>query len=82
MQTLGEAGPSRMAESVSTVSPGLISLAATRLRPYPGLELTRNGNWGGSTGTRRPSSLTSSMVRRKTQASAGVGDDQLRTAPL
>ena len=83
MQTTAEAGPRRMAESVSMVSPGLISLSATRLRPDPGLELTLKGNWGGSTGTRRPCSLTSSMGPRqeKSGGKQRLRDDQLRTGP-
>ena len=47
MQTLLEAGPTRMAESVRMVSPGLISLLDTRHRPDLLWDPTEKGNCDG-----------------------------------
>ena len=65
MQTVGEAGPTKIAESVRMVSPGLISRVETKHRPDPATAPTENGNWCGILGVSNPSlSLTNSISQR------------------
>ena len=67
MQTVGEAGPRRMAESVRTVSPGLSSLVVTRHRPDLVFSPTEKGNWEERLGLSTPwLSLTSSILSLST----------------
>ena len=71
MQTLLEAGPTRMAESVRMVSPGLISLLDTRHRPDLLWDPTEKGNCDGILALNTPSlSRTNSIV--KTECSVTI----------